>query len=261
MPKAKPDPKPGAYVIVDDPDDPFAFSFAPRVAPGDIPPEQKKVISAATEHYTKILDLVEDEKAQNDWLLALKQIVSLGAVQPETDPAGALAQIKKRDDELVKGLRSFLEPAVIRFVKAAARLVGLSAAIGIALRLVPPEWVPKFDVAVMSNYALAGAASLVALILQYYVAAKLVTLKSYPELKADLSSPVLDVLACFIMCVIVIALLASGAVSINIKGLETSGVETNARTAIVVGLICGLSSRRLGPVLLNFALRVAQRLR
>ena len=118
----------------------------------------------------------------------------------------------------------------------------------------------KFDPIGIANYALAVAGSMPALVIQYLVAIKAVTPKTYKVLKSDLSSPVLDILACAMMCIIVVALLASEAIIINVKGLETKDVESNVRTAVVVGIICGLTSRRLGPVLLGLGTRLASRL-
>ena len=48
------------------------------------------------------------------------------------------------------------------------------------------------------------------------------------------------------MCVIVVAFLASGAISVKHQRLGTKDVEANVRSAVVVGIICGLALRRLG---------------
>jgi hypothetical protein len=130
--------------------------------------------------------------------------------------------------------------------------------LGIALRLVPGDTL-KLDSIAIASYAFAVAWSMPGLVIQYLVAVKNVTPNTYAELKSDLSSPAVDTLACAIMCIIVVALLASGAVAVNIKGLESKDVESNARTAAVVGIICGLASRRLGPILVRFAARFTLR--
>jgi hypothetical protein len=249
----------GAYIIVDDESDPFTFRFAPRVGPNEIPAEQKKVIAAATEHYGSILEFIETEPEQNEWLDDLKQIVSLGTVQQQADPVGALAQIKARDKLLTERLSEFLRSARNRLVRAAAVVFALAVMLGIGLRHLSPGDGLKFDPAAIASYAFAVAGSMPALIIQYLVAIRNVTPKTYAELKSDLSSPALDTLACAIMCVIVVALLATGAIAVNVKGLETKDVESNVRTAVVVGIICGLASRRLGPVLLGLGAKLTSR--
>jgi len=231
----------GAYVIVDDADDPGAFSFAPRVPPSEIPAAQTKVIAAATAHYTNILAYIEGASEQNQWLSNLKKSVSLGAVQAEADPATALEQIKRSDQLLADKLAEFLRPARNRLLLVTGVIFAVAIAVGF------------FGSAsgVSASYAFAVAASMPGLIIQYLVAIKNVTPKTFRELKSDLSSPMVDTLGCAIMCVIVVVLLASGAVAVNIKGMETKDVETSVRTAVVVGIICGLTSRRLGPSLLG----------
>jgi hypothetical protein len=251
----------GAYLILDDESDPGAFGFAARVGPNEIPAEQKKVIAAATEHYGRILEYIETKPEQNQWLLGLRQIVSLGAVQEEADPASALTQIKARDKLLEERLGAFLSPARNRLVRAAAVVFALAVALGIGLRLVPSGDALKFDPVLIASYAFAVAGSMPALVIQYLVAIRNVTPKTYAELKSDLSSPALDTLACAIMCIIVVALLATGAIAVNVKGLETKDVESSVRTAVVVGIICGLASRRLGPVLLGLGARLTSRLK
>ncbi|MGY3149321.1 hypothetical protein ACVWYQ_006320 [Bradyrhizobium sp. USDA 3397] len=250
----------GAYIIVDDDGDSGAFRFAPRGG-NEIPADQKKVIATATEHYARILEYIESESEQNEWLSDLKQIVSLGAVQENADPASALAQIRGRDKLLEERLATFLRPARNRLVKAAGVVFALAVALGISLRLVSWSYAPQLDLASIASYAFAVASSMPALVIQYLVAIRNVSPKTYAELKFDLSSAALDTLACAIMCVIVVALFASGAVAVNIKGLETKDVESNVRTAIVVGIICGLASRRLGPALLGLGARLTTRLR
>ena len=63
------------------------------------------------------------------------------------------------------------------------------------------------------------------------IARRNVTPKTFPDLKADLASPRTDVLSCVLMCVVTVTLLATGALAINIKGLETKDVATNAYVA------------------------------
>lgn len=256
-----PQPVPGAYVIVDSTTDAGAFWFAVRDPTVPIPKEQKKVIAAATEHYSRVLDAIDDETDQNTWLADLKKIVHLGAVQTNPDPATALKQIKDRNGELDKRLRWLLEPGLRGMVKLGLGFFGVGVVIAVGGRFVPPEFVPKLDPIIISNYATALAASMLALTLQYTVAVKNVTPKSFPDLKSDLAAPGTDVLACLLICLIVVTLLATGAVAINIKGLETKDVTTNAYVALVVGLICGLSSRRLGPALVTLAGKLAGRFR
>jgi hypothetical protein len=252
----------GAYVIVDNEDDPGAFWFAPRVAPEEIPPEQKKVIGAAIEHYRNIIEYIETKSVQNEWLENLRQIASLGAVQQEgLDPPGALEQIKNREKLLKERLGNFLRPARDRLVRSAAIVFALAMICGVGLRWMTPGEAVKFDPGRLSNYAFAIAGAMPALVIQYLGAIKYVTAKSYAELKSDLWSPALDTLACAIMCVFVVALLATGAIAVNIKGLETKDVEANVRTAVVVGIICGLASRRLGPALLGLGTKVISRIR
>jgi hypothetical protein len=251
----------GAYAIVDDPTDPGTFRFAPRVPPEQIPADQKKVIAAATDHYANVLEYIESENEQNNWLNNLKQIVSLGAVQPQAHPVGALDQIKSRDKLLKEKLAPYLYPARGRLIRVAV-IVGLVAlSLGLGLRFLSWRFGLEFDTGPISNYAFAVAASMPALVVQYLVAIRNVTPKTYAELRLDLASPALDALACAIMCAIVVALFASGAIAVNIKGLETKDVETNVRTAIVVGIICGLASRRLGPTLLGLGARFTSRLK
>jgi hypothetical protein len=256
-----PQPALGAYVIVDSQVDPGAFEFAPRDATTPIPKEQKKVIAAATEHYARVLDAVDDLTEQNAWLADLKKIVSLGAAQANPDPATALKQIKDRNSELDKRLRSFLTPGLNGLLKLCGIVFGLSVAIAAAGRLVPSELAPKIDLITVSNYAVAVAASMLALMLQNTVAVKNVTAKTFLELKGDLATPRTDVLACLVTCIIVVTLLATGAVAINIKGLETKEVTSSAYVAVVVGVICGLSARRLGPMLIALAGKLAGRIR
>jgi hypothetical protein len=244
----------GAYVIVDNENDPGAFWFAPRVGPNEIPAEQKNVIAAATAHYTSILDYIQTKSEQNEWLDVLKKIVSLGAVQAKADPASALAQIKARERLLTERLGEFLYPARNRLVRVAAAVSALAIMLGISLRLAPAG--AALNVVPVASYAFAVAGAMPALIIQYLVAIRNVTPKTYGELKSDLSSPTVNTLACVIMCVIVVVLLATGAIAVNVKGLETKEVESNVRIAIVVGIICGLTSRRLGPILLGFGAKL-----
>lgn len=242
---------PGCYVIVDDEDDPGAFSFAPRMAASKIPAAQTKVIAAATQHYASILDYISGKPEQNEWLDNLKKIVSLGVAQAEADAEGALSQIKQRDRLLEQRLTRFLEPDRNRLIYVASSVLAMAATTGVCLRYLTPS-----SIEISPNYAFAVAAAMPALLVQYLVAIKRVTPKSYMELKADLSSPAVDTLACAIMCMIVVLLLDSGAIAINLKGLETEQVESNLRTAVLVGIICGLTSRRLGPVLLGFGAKL-----
>lgn len=245
---------PGAYVIVDDESDPGTFSFAPRAA-------QKKVVAAATEHYANILQYIDAEPEQDEWLAALKQIVSLGAVQQQPDPLGAQEQIRKRDKLLKDRLAPFLFPARDRLIVAASVIFAAAVVFGFTLRAMSWGDAHGLDSAAIASYAFAVAGSMPALVIQYLVAIRNVTPTTFAELKSDLSSPAVDALACSIMCVIVVALLASGAVAINIRGLETNGIESNIRTAVIVGIICGLTSRRLGPMLLGLGTKLTSRLK
>lgn len=261
MPRGTRVPASGAYVIVDNVADPGTYRFAPRFAPNLIPADQKKVIAAATDHYANVLEYIERQSDQNEWLDSLKQIVSVGAVQQEVDPIGACEQIKAREKLLKDKLVPFLAPARNRLIWAAVVVFAIASAIGIGIRIAPLGDELNIDPVRISNHAFAVAWSMPALIIQYLVAIRYVTPKTYAELKSDLSNPVLETLACAIMCVIVVALLATGAIAINIKGLETKDVELNTRTAVVVGIICGLASRRLGPVLLGLGAKLASRLK
>ena len=146
-------------------------------------------------------------------------------------------------------------------IRAAAMVGACALIVGLGLRFLPLGGAPSFDPVPMANYAFAVAASMPALVIQYLVAIKIVTPKTYAELKSDLSNPALDTFACAIMCVIVVALFATGAIAINIKGLETKDVESNVRTAVVIGILCGLASRRLGPVLLGLGTKLTSRLK
>jgi hypothetical protein len=55
-----------------------------------------------------------------------------------------------------------------------------------------------------------------------------------------------DILSGLLICVILVTLLSTGAIAIHIKGKETQEVTTNSYVVLVVGLVCGLSTRRLG---------------
>lgn len=253
-------PASGAYVIVDNVADPGTYRFAPR-DPNQTPADQKKVIAAATDHYANVLEYIESKSEQNEWINNLKQMVSLGAVQQEVDPPGAFDQIKARDKLLKDRLTPYLAPARNRLIRAAAVVFIIAVALGIGIRTAPTSDAIQVDPVRIANYIFAIAGSMPAMIIQYLVAIRYVTPKNYAELKSDLASPELDTLACAIMCIIVVAFLASGAITVNIKGLETKDVELNVRTAVVVGIICGLASRRLGPLLLGLGARLASRLK